>query len=173
MLESARALTVLVVGHNDSKKLLATIERIYNALAVTVEDFSIVVFDDGSTDDTLAVAKAASDKYPFVIVRRNDRRMGPGYCIIAGSREARTPFVVWAPADNTWPLRSFIELFGHLGAVVIAPVEKIQRLARDIGLSLLLLVHQDKARPSDRPAVFAGLVGKQQVEILCLGPIRI
>jgi len=112
---SARALTVLVVAHNDSKKLLATIERIYNALAVTVEDFSIVVFDDGSTDDTLAVAKAASDKYPFVVVRRNDRRMGPGYCIIAGSREARTPFVVWAPADNTWPLRSFVDLFGNLG----------------------------------------------------------
>ena len=86
MLVSARALTVLVVAYNDSKKLLATIERIYNALAVTVEDFSTVVFDDGSTDDTLAVAKAASDKYPFVVVRRNDRRMGPGYCIIAGSR---------------------------------------------------------------------------------------
>jgi NAD(P)-dependent dehydrogenase (short-subunit alcohol dehydrogenase family) len=115
MLESARALTVLVVAHNDSKKLLATIERIYNALAVTVEDFSIVVFDDGSTDDTLAVANAASNKYPFVVVRRNDRRMGPGYCIIAGSREARTPFVVWAPADNTWPLRSFVDLFGNLG----------------------------------------------------------
>ena len=60
MLVSTRALTVLVVAHNDSKKLLATIERIYNALAVTVEDFTIVVFDDGSTDDTLAVAKPQS-----------------------------------------------------------------------------------------------------------------
>ena len=115
MLVSARALTVLVIAHNDSEKLLATIERIYNALAVTVEDFGIVVFDDGSTDDTSAIAKAASEKYPFVAVRRNDRRMGPGYCIIAGSREAGTPFVVWAPADNTWPLRSFIDLFGNLG----------------------------------------------------------
>jgi hypothetical protein len=35
------------------------IGRIYSALAVTVEDFSIIVFNDGSTDDTLAVAKAA------------------------------------------------------------------------------------------------------------------
>src|SRR6476659_641785 len=115
MLVSARALTVLVIAHNDSEKLLATIERIYNALDVTVEDFGIVVFDDGSTDDTSAIAKAASEKYPFVVVRRNDRRMGPGYCIIAGRREARTPFVVWAPADNTWPLRSFVDLFGNLG----------------------------------------------------------
>src|SRR5712691_5290543 len=115
MLVSARALTVLVVAHNDSEKLLATIDRIYNALAVTVEDFSIVIFDDGSTDDTLAVAKAAIEKYPFVVVRRNERRMGAGYCTIAGSREASTPFVVYAPADNTWPLRSFVDLFGNLG----------------------------------------------------------
>ena len=115
MLVSARALTVFVVAHNDSQKLLATIDRIYNALTVTVEDFSVLIFDDGSTDDTLAVAKAASEKYPFVGVRRNERRMGPGYCTIAGSHEARTPFVVYAPADNTWPLRSFVELFGNLG----------------------------------------------------------
>jgi NAD(P)-dependent dehydrogenase (short-subunit alcohol dehydrogenase family) len=115
MLVSARALTVLVVAHNDSKKLLATIDRIYSALTVTVEDFSILIFDDGSTDDTLAVAKAASEKYPFVVVRRNERRMGRGYCTVAGSHEAKTPFVVYAPADNTWPLRSFVELFGNLG----------------------------------------------------------
>ena len=35
MLVSARALTVFVVAHNDSQKLLATIDRIYNALTVT------------------------------------------------------------------------------------------------------------------------------------------
>jgi glycosyltransferase involved in cell wall biosynthesis len=51
-------LTVFVIAHSDSQKLLATIDRIYNALAVTIEDLSVVVFDDGSTDDTLAVAKA-------------------------------------------------------------------------------------------------------------------
>src|SRR5262249_38240988 len=112
---SARALTVLVVAHNDSKKLLATIERIYNALAVTVEDFTIVVFDDGSTDDTLAVAQAASDKYPFVFVPPNDRGLGPGFCIIGVRRWAGIAFVVWAPADHTWPLRSFVDLFGNLG----------------------------------------------------------
>jgi glycosyltransferase involved in cell wall biosynthesis len=55
-------LTVFVIAHSDSQKLLATIDRIYNALAVTIEDLSIVVFDGASTDDTLAVAKAASMK---------------------------------------------------------------------------------------------------------------
>src|SRR6202048_168612 len=115
MLVSARALTVLVIAHNDAQNVLPTVERVYSALTVTVEEFRIVIFDDGSTDDTAAAAKQACRKCPFVVTYRNNRRMGLGYCMIAGSREASTPYVVYAPADNTWPLRSFIELFGHLG----------------------------------------------------------
>src|SRR5262249_26492358 len=115
MLVSARALTVFVVAHNDSQKLLATIDRIYNALTVTVEDFGILIFDDGSTDDTLTVAKAASEKYPFVSVRRNERRMGRKSRTTAGRRGAPTLFLLSPPADNTWPQRSFVELFGNLG----------------------------------------------------------
>ena len=75
MLVSARALTVLVIAHNDAQNLLATIERIYSALTVTVEEFRIVIFDDGSTDDTAAVARAACEKYPFVFVHRNKAQL--------------------------------------------------------------------------------------------------
>jgi len=115
MILSVKALTVLVVAHDDSRTLLDTIDRLYCALTLTVEEFAIIIFDDGSTDETAAVARTASEKYPFVTVHRNERRMGLGYCTIAGSRKAHTPFVVYAPADNTWPQRSFVELFGHLG----------------------------------------------------------
>src|SRR6266850_4160914 len=68
--------------------------------------------------------------------------------------------------------RHVIELLCRLAAVVIGPVEEIQRLARDLGLGLLL-VHQDEARPGNRPAVFPWLVGQQQIEILCLSPVCI
>ncbi len=115
MLSMSRALTVLVVAHNDSQTLLPTLERVYRALTITIEDFSIIIFDDASTDNTIEAAEAAARDYPFVKVRRNDRHMGPGYCTLQGSAEAESEFVVYVPADNTWPLRSFIELFGHLG----------------------------------------------------------
>jgi NAD(P)-dependent dehydrogenase (short-subunit alcohol dehydrogenase family) len=115
MLLSVRALTVLVVAHNDSRTLLETIDRLYSALTLTIEEFAIIIFDDGSTDGTGVVANVASEKYPFVSVHRNERRMGLGYCSIVGSHKANTPFIVYAPADNTWPQRSFVELFGHLG----------------------------------------------------------
>src|SRR5205823_4163113 len=104
-----------VIAHNDAATLAATVARIYRALTITVEEFCIHVFDDGSTDDTPRIAEGLSHQYPFLIVQRNERRHGPGYCTIAASAKTETPFLVYIPADNTWPLRSFVELFGHIG----------------------------------------------------------
>jgi len=115
MLSPNRALTVLIVAHNDAPTLMATVDRVYRALAITIEDFSIIVFDDGSTDDTIQAAETAARKYPFVRVIRNQRQMRLRQCTRQGSKEAQSEFIVYVPADNTWPLRSFIELFGHLG----------------------------------------------------------
>src|SRR5215467_11765298 len=114
MISSNRGLTVVVVAHNESRTLLATVERVYRALIITVEDFAIIIFDDGSSDGTQAVAQSARQKFPFVTVRRNERRKGVGYCTVEASREAESAYLVYVPADNTWPLRSFIELFGNL-----------------------------------------------------------
>lgn len=114
MISGNRGLTVVVVAHNDARTLMATIERVSRALTITVEDFAIFIFDDGSSDDTEAVADAAGQKFPFVTVHGNQKRKGAGFCTIQGSMEAELAYVVYVPADNTWPLRSFIELFGHL-----------------------------------------------------------
>ena len=69
----------------------------------------------GAPDETYSIAKKAVEQYPFVEVRRNAHRTGAGNCIIQGSMNAASMFVVYVPADNTWPLRSFVELFGHFG----------------------------------------------------------
>jgi hypothetical protein len=81
MLPINRALTVLVVAHNNAKTLLPTVERVYRALTITVEDFSILIFDDASTDGTFAAAEAAAREYPFVPVRRS----------LANSQVSRVP----------------------------------------------------------------------------------
>src|SRR5262245_25821364 len=115
MASSSRALTVLVIAHDDAATLAATVDRIYRALTITVEDFRILLFDDGSSDDTPRIATALRHQYPLLTVHRNDRPYGPGYCTIMASGQAETPYLVYIPADNTWPLRSFVELFGHIG----------------------------------------------------------
>lgn len=115
MASSSHSLTVLIIAHNDAATLEQTVERVYRALSVSVEDFGIVVFDDGSTDQTFSMATALSGRYPFLRLRRNEQRLGLGRCIVQAAAEVKTNYVVYVPADNTWLLRSFLDLFGNLG----------------------------------------------------------
>ncbi len=111
----SRSLSVIVVAHDNGASLAATIERLQRALVVTTEEAEIIVFDDGSTDGTAAVAADAARQHDTVRIIRSDTQMGAGHCFTAGIREAKGNFIVYVPADNTWPYRSYVELFGNIG----------------------------------------------------------
>jgi len=49
-------MTVLVPAFNEAANLVPTIERLIDALTITIEDFEIIIVNDGSTDDTREVA---------------------------------------------------------------------------------------------------------------------
>ena len=56
-LVSARVLTVFVIAHNDSQELLATIDRIYSALAVDDYKQSLMLAIGDDISGTLGSAK--------------------------------------------------------------------------------------------------------------------
>lgn len=109
------SLSVLVPAFNERDNLAATVERLLRALNVSVEDFEIIIVDDGSSDGTGVVADRLAEQYPLVRVLHNPRNMGLGYCYLRGVETARGNSFVYIPGDNTWPQRSFLELFGNLG----------------------------------------------------------
>lgn len=111
----ARSLAIAVVAHNDTAGLAATVERLHRALMVTTEDFEILIFDDASTDGTLAIAHELATRFSGVRVIGFKTRMGSGHCFERASRETAANFVVYVPADDTWPYRSYVELFGNIG----------------------------------------------------------
>ena len=114
-----RSMTVLVPAFNEAANLTPTVERLIDALMITIEDFEIIIVDDGSTDDTAEVAERLARRHPQVRVVHNQRNMGLGYSYKRGYQEADKEFFVYIPGDNTWPYRSFVELFGNLGRAEI------------------------------------------------------
>jgi NAD(P)-dependent dehydrogenase (short-subunit alcohol dehydrogenase family) len=110
-----RSISVFIPVLNEEKNLEPTVARLIEALTVTVEEYEIIIIDDGSSDGTGAVADQLAAENSVIRALHNPRNMGLGYCFTQAYREARKNFFVYIPGDNTWPYRSFVELFGNLG----------------------------------------------------------
>ncbi|MCA0049580.1 glycosyltransferase family 2 protein [Mesorhizobium sp. B283B1A] len=77
----------------------ATIGAALNSvLAQTVKAEAIVVVDDGSTDDTVAVIEAMN--LPVTVLRQENE--GPGSATTRGFDALSTPFVATLDADDLW-----------------------------------------------------------------------
>jgi 3-oxoacyl-[acyl-carrier protein] reductase len=110
-----RSLSVFVAAYNEVENLAPTVETILRALRVSIEEYEIIVVDDGSTDGTYQVAEALAATYPAVRVVHNPRNMGLGYGWMRAIEVATKASFVFVPGDNTWPYRSLHELFGNFG----------------------------------------------------------
>ena len=64
MVNSNCKVTVIVVSYNQAQYLTRAIESILNQ---TYEDYSILLVDDGSTDDSLRIAGQMADLHPSKI----------------------------------------------------------------------------------------------------------
>ena len=116
ILLNPRSLSVVVVAHNDLGTLAATVERVVRALTITIEEFEIIIVDDGSTDDTHQVSERVAARHDFARALRNPLVQGIGHSFMGAVESAvGKAFVVYIPANNTWPYRSFLDLFGNIG----------------------------------------------------------
>lgn len=112
---TAPSLTVLLPALNERETLGPTIDRLLRALNLSIEDFEIIIVDDGSTDGTGEIADRLASQHPEIRTVHNPRNMGLGYSYLRGIDLASKNFFVYLPADNTWPFRSLVELFGSMG----------------------------------------------------------
>lgn len=109
------SLTVLVPAFNEAGNLAPTVERLIRALDITVDDYEIMIVNDGSDDGTGDEADALAKRYDFVQAIHHERNMGLGASYAEGIALGTKDYFTYIPGDNTWPYRSFVQLFSNLG----------------------------------------------------------
>ena len=112
---SPRSLTVFVPALNEENNLGPTIERLKRALADTVQDFEIVIVDDGSSDRTGQIADDLAKISAAVRAIHHAKCLGLGRGYITAVEASTKAYFVFVPGDNTWPLESLRQLFSNLG----------------------------------------------------------
>jgi hypothetical protein len=89
------AVTVVMSAYNAAAYLA---EAVGSILRQTMADFELIIVDDASTDDTLAILAAIGDSR--VRVLRNARNLGAATSSNRAVREARSPLIARLDADD-------------------------------------------------------------------------
>jgi len=92
-------LSVVVPLFNEEDIISELVERLVNACASCVEDYEIIVVNDGSTDDTLLLLREEFQRHPRIVVADLSRNYGHMAALSAGLRLASGQAVVVMDGD--------------------------------------------------------------------------
>jgi polyisoprenyl-phosphate glycosyltransferase len=106
--------TVVLPCYNEQDHVLAEIERISKTMDASGFTYELLVIDDKSTDNTLAVLREAMPHYPHMRLMPFRRNGGSGTARRIGTREAYGRIVVWTDADMTYPNERIPEFVQYL-----------------------------------------------------------
>ena len=86
--------SVIIAAYNESATIIAVLERVR---AQKIDNFEVIVIDDGSRDDTRALVEGRPDLFTRFI--KFDQNRGKGAAVIAGLREATGDYILFQDAD--------------------------------------------------------------------------
>lgn len=121
----ASSVSVLIPAFNEEKNLKNAFSTVNNAVKGKFRDYEIIIFDDGSTDSTAAIADKLAKKNNKVVVVRGGRNRGLGYVYKAGARKAKYDYYAWFSASNDITLASFRNALSYVGKadiIILYPV---------------------------------------------------
>ena len=116
---ATRTLTVIVPALNEEDNLEGAVRTVIAAIGDLFTDYELLIFDDGSTDNTGQIAERLAAHNPRIRVTRNPRNLGLGCNYTKGIELARMEYVAWFPGDNEVPEEAVRAILSAVGSAEI------------------------------------------------------
>lgn len=100
-------LSIVIPAHNEAKRLPPSLDKIDAFLSKQDFSYEVLVVENGSTDDTLAVAKSFIEKMPYLRVIHEAQR-GKGLAVRRGMLEALGEYRFFCDADLSMPIEQVL-----------------------------------------------------------------
>jgi dolichyl-phosphate beta-glucosyltransferase len=101
------SLSIIIPAYNEAVRLPGTLERIITWIDACGIRAEIIVSDDGSTDETVAVVGRWRDKDPRIMVLSSERNRGKGAAVRRGVEAATSEWILFSDADLSTPIEEF------------------------------------------------------------------
>lgn len=104
LINNLPSISIVIPAFNEEENLKWVVENILSDAPLYLNEFEIIIVDDGSKDNTGKIADALGkkDKRIYVIHQINK---GYAEAMLAGIKEAKKEFVAYLPADGQFLLK--------------------------------------------------------------------
>lgn len=107
-------LSVIIPAYNEEVRLQASLERVVAYLDAQPFSSEILVVDDGSTDETAAIARRYAGANARVRILRYTPNRGKGHAVRIGMSEADGQLMLLCDADLSTPIEDLEKLMPYL-----------------------------------------------------------
>lgn len=115
MSTAAPALSIVVPAFNEERRLPRALTALRDYLEHRRLDAEVIVVDDGSTDDSAAIAYNHRDQFArLVLLSTGKENHGKGYAVKIGMLAARAPVALFTDVDLSSPLEESEKLLAAL-----------------------------------------------------------
>lgn len=97
-------LSLIIPAYNEAARIGPTLQRMHQYLAARPGHFEILVVDDGSTDNTVALVTALAEELPGLHVLCCPANRGKGHAVRLGMLAATGRVRVFSDADGSTPI---------------------------------------------------------------------
>lgn len=118
----SRTLSVIMPALDEEENIADAVAEVTRVVEGRFDDWEILLFDDGSTDRTGAIADELARTNPRVRVTHNATPKNLGGVYKQGVVQARFEYVIMVPGDNENPGNALLPAFDALGqADIVLP----------------------------------------------------
>lgn len=141
-----RSVSMLFWGYNEEMLVGDALRRAHELLERCVEDFEIIIVDDGSTDRTGEIIRELARRYPRIRLLQNETNMNVAFSAWRAMQAAEKEYLFWQTIDWSYDishLRLYLELLKSHDIVAgtrSAPVDVQLRLLKPFA-GILRLFH--------------------------------
>lgn len=116
-----KSLSVILPAYNEEEVIATTIEHVVTTLQLWVEDFEVIVVNDGSHDHTQAIVEEISVRDPRVKLVQHSVNQGYGAALVSGFAAASKELTFFMDSDGQFDIRDlggFFPLIERYDAVL-------------------------------------------------------
>ncbi len=111
MLKLTHSLSVVMPAHNEEEAIGATVHAVVDALTAWVEDFQIIVVNDGSKDATQTIVEEIAAQDPRVQIINHPVNQGYGAALVSGFEAANKDLTFFMDSDGQFDIHDLQRFF--------------------------------------------------------------